>query len=89
MTKPPSKLTGKPLGMPTCQFCGEHGTLSSPGGQFVQYGVRHYAHAVCYLLAVKSIADLTPQQRSTFTHGRRARVRPAHLGQARPQRAGR
>jgi hypothetical protein len=67
MTKPSSKLTGKPLGMPTCQFCGEHSTLPGPGGQFVQYGIRHYAHQICYLLAGKSVADLTPKQHNTFT----------------------
>jgi hypothetical protein len=32
-----------------------------------QYGVRHYAHAICYLMAGRSIADLTPNQREAFT----------------------
>ena len=41
-----------------CRFCGDAGFV----GDLVKYGVRHYAHADCYLAAGKPLSDLSAFQ---------------------------
>ena len=45
--------------MATCRFC-KKPVFNDQGG--VKYGVRHYAHGVCYLNAGKRLEDLRPYE---------------------------
>lgn len=49
----------------TCRFCKE---TSYDGEGMVKYGVRHYAHFKCYLVAEKPLADLHVWQVKNFPH---------------------
>ena len=47
----------------TCRFCGKSAYDTH---EVVKYGVRHYAHFVCYLDAGKSLDDLHPWKAQSF-----------------------
>jgi hypothetical protein len=49
----------------TCRFCG---SSEYDADKMVKYGVRHYAHHVCYLKAGKLLSDLHPWQIEQFPY---------------------
>lgn len=51
----------------TCRFCkkSEHGAVAD---RMIKYGVRHYAHPKCYLLAGKHLGDLPLWQLEAFPY---------------------
>ena len=51
--------------MNTCRFCGKS-ELDRDYERLVKYGVRHYAHHVCYLDAGKSLDELHAWQVGNF-----------------------
>jgi len=50
------------MAMSTCRFCGKW------HGEMVKYGVRHYAHHVCFLDAGKSLESLHGWQIGEFPY---------------------
>lgn len=67
MSKPPPRSEPDRLRLATCRLC--HENVTTPGkGLPVRYsGGRHYAHALCWLLAGKSVQDLPASERGAFT----------------------
>jgi hypothetical protein len=52
---------------PFCRFCGQSEMGADGLGGFVNFGERHNAHALCYLLAGKNADDLDAANRKVIT----------------------